>query len=92
MERIFSKMKIFLLKKIVFPVLQLIAKHKQTKLIERKLSDKEKTTIINQKFKEFANTLNTKAIKVGEDRNLPPKQYGEYLQQTGKQIWVKKLK
>ena len=54
MVRIFSKVKIFLLKKIVFPLLQIIAKHKQTKLIERKLSDEEKTTIINQKFKEFA--------------------------------------
>ena len=60
MVRIFSKMKIFLLKKIVFPVLQLIAKYKRKKTLK--------------------------------NPSIPPKQYGQYLQQTGKQIWVKKLK
>ena len=90
MERIFIKVKIFLLKKIVFPLLQIIAKNKQTKLIVRKFTEKEKTSILNEKVKEYTNTLNTKGIKFSENMNLEPKQYGEYLQQTGKQIWVKK--
>jgi hypothetical protein len=92
MERIFSKVKIFILKKIVFPVLQLIAKYKAKKKIEKKtivtpaLSDEE----VKEMFmKEYDNPG---YIADDEPVNLSPKQYGQYLQQTGKQIWVKKLK
>jgi hypothetical protein len=85
MERIFSKMKIFLLKKIVFPILQLIAKYKTKKKVESKYS--KKYYIIEDNSPDTIEVL--KDIPIIHNS---PKQYGQYLQQTGKQIWVKKLK
>jgi hypothetical protein len=86
MERIFGKVKIFILKKIVFPVLQLIAKYKAKKI------QKKGTTLYNE-MKQIVNKIigltKRKPIK---NPSIPPKQYGQYLQQTGKQIWVKKVK
>jgi hypothetical protein len=82
-------MKIFLLKKIVFPVLQIIAKYKAKKKIKSKVEKSLYDTYkdyINKIIKKF---VNPKPIK---NPSIPPKQYGQYLQQTGKQIWVKKLK
>jgi hypothetical protein len=86
MERIFSKVKIFILKKIVFPVLQLIAKYKAKKKIESKVETKYITG-------EYTFTSNEETIVVNwENKIITPKEYGQYLQQNGKQIWVKKLK
>jgi hypothetical protein len=84
MERIFSKVKIFLLKKIVFPVLQLIAKYKAKKIQKR-------GTTIYDEIKQIVNKIigRTKRKRI-KNPGIRPKQYGEYLQQTGKQIWVKK--
>lgn len=90
MERIFIKVKIFFLKQIVFPVLQIIAKYKAEKKISKKITEAEKTSILNEKVKEMSNNINTKQIRIAENINLSPKNYGEYLQQTGKQIWNKK--
>lgn len=86
MERIFGKVKTFLLKKIVFPVLQLIAKYKAKKKVESKVETKLLTggyTITN---------TTTDTVVHFENKNFTPKQYGQYLQQIGKQIWVKKVK
>lgn len=89
MERIFSKVKIFLLKKIVFPILQLIAKYKAKKKVESKVETKYITG--EYTFTKNPNNENEMYINY-EPKNLNPKQYGQYLQQTGKQIWVKKVK
>lgn len=86
MERIFSKVKIFLLKKIVFPVLQLIAKYKAKKKVENKVQ----TKYITGEY-TITNTTNDTVVN-WENKIITPKEYGQYLQQTGKQIWVKKLK
>ena len=86
MVRIFSKVKIFLLKKIVFPVLQLIAKYKAKKI-------KKTGESLYNEIKQFVNKIIKKyPIRKIKNPSIPPKQYGQYLQQTGKQIWVKKLK
>lgn len=88
MERIFSQVKIFVLKNIVFPCLQIIAKYKAKKKVEKKRENlynicKE---YINKIIKKFVNPKPIKKL------SNPPKQYGQHLQQTGKQIWVKKQK
>lgn len=86
MERIFSKVKIFLLKKIVFPVLQLIAKYKAKKKVKKK-----ETSLYNEIKSWIGKVTGSKQIQT-KNLSIPPKQYGQYLQQIGKQIWVKKQK
>ena len=86
MERIFGKVKFFLLKKIVYPVLQLIAKYKAKKI-------KKRGTVLYDEIKNFIYEIIKKyPIRKVKNPSIPPKQYGQYLQQTGKQIWVKKIK
>jgi hypothetical protein len=86
MERIFSKVKIFLLKKIVFPVLKFIAKYKRKKTLK-----KREASLYNE-IKNWIQVITKKNQQPIKNPSIPPKQYGQYLQQTGKQIWVKKLK
>lgn len=89
MERIFSQVKIFVLKKIVFPVLQIIAKYKAKKKVEKKAETKYSVgEYIVTKIPKNENETYINYIP----KNLTPKEYGERLQQTGKQIWVKKQK
>jgi len=86
MERIFSKVKFFLLKKIVFQVFQLIAKCKAKKI-------KKRGTLLYDEIKNFIDKIIKKyPIKKIKNPSISPKQYGQYLQQIGKQIWVKKQK
>jgi hypothetical protein len=86
MVRIFSKVKIFLLKKIVFPVLRFIAKYKRKKEVEIKIE----TKFITGEY-VFTNTKETPVVN-WENKIISPKEYGQFLQQNGKQIWVKKQK